>query len=76
MRVTAPVLVLRAEYIVDIEDVVKVIVIKSFVVYRLARLREHPARIVRRFVAELRITQPERVDEARGQLLEWLQEVG
>ena len=62
----------RTEPIIDVEDVVVVVVVVPLVVHRLARLRQHPARIVRRLILELRVADVVRIDERRRELLQRL----
>lgn len=45
----------RTEDIVDVENVIAIFIIISVILHSFARLRQHPARVPRRFVFEARI---------------------
>ena len=62
----------RAQPIVDVEDVVVIFVVETFVVGRLAGLGEDPSRIVRGFVSELRIANMIRLEDVGRKLPEGL----
>ena len=64
--------VIRAKPVVHIEDVIIVFVVVPIVVYRLARLREHPTWVGGGLVLELRIADMVRLHDIRRQLLERL----
>lgn len=63
---------LRSEPIVHIQDIIIILVIVPLVMRRLARLSEHPPRVRRRFILELRVRNAVRVDDVRRQLAEGL----
>ena len=62
----------RTQPIVDIEDVVVIFVIETFVVGRLAGFGEDPSRVVRGFVSELRIANMIRLEDVGRELPERL----
>ena len=64
--------IVSSQPVVDVEDVIIVLIVVRIVVHWLARLRQDAAGIVRRFILELRVTDVVRIDEVRGQLLQWL----
>lgn len=64
--------VLAAEDVVDIQDVVPVLIIRTVIVHRLGRLGEHAPRVVRRLVLERRVTQRVRLRQRRREALERL----
>ncbi len=54
--------------IIDIEDIVVVLVVISFVVRRLARFCEYPPWVMRRFILELWIAYAVGIGDVGGQL--------
>lgn len=58
--------------IIDVENIIIILVVVTFVVGGLTRLGEHPPRIVRRFVSELRVTDVIRLEDVGCQLSQWL----
>jgi hypothetical protein len=64
---------LSPQPIIDIEDVVVVLVVISFVVRRFARFCEYPPRVMRRFILELRVAYAVGIGDMGGQLTQGLQ---
>ena len=65
--------IVRAQPVVDVENIVIILVVIPVVVHRLARLREDAAWVVRRLILELRIANVVGIDDVRGKLLQRLQ---
>lgn len=63
---------LRPQPIVHIQDIIIILIIVPVVMRRLARLGEHPPRVRRRFVLELRVRDAVGIDDVRRQLAEGL----
>ena len=63
---------LSAEDIVDIEDVIPVLVVGAFVVYRLARFGQYSTRVVGRLVAELGVAKRVCLRQIGGEAFERL----
>lgn len=64
---------LSPQPIIDIEDIVVVLVVISFVVRRLARFGEYPPWVMRRFILELGIAYAVGIGDVGGQLAQGLQ---
>jgi hypothetical protein len=58
--------------IIDVENVIVILIVVTFIVGGLTRLGEHPPRIVRRFVSELRVADVIRLKDVGSQLPQWL----
>jgi hypothetical protein len=71
-RAHEPVLFFGPEYVVYVEDVVVVLVVKALVVGGLARLCEHAPGVLRALVAEVRVAESVGLDKLHRQLLQRL----
>lgn len=63
--------IIRAQPVIDIEDIVVVLIIEPFIVHRLARFCQDTPRVVGRLVSELRVAYAIRFDNVRRELPDW-----
>ena len=64
---------LSPQPIIDIEDIVVVLIVISFVVRRFARFCEYPPWVMRRFILELWVANAVGIGDVGGQLTQGLQ---